>query len=43
MGRELQGPLRAPAATRPRTFGLDPAAIAAQFAFYTDRFDVPVA
>ena len=24
-------------------FGLDPVAIAAQFAFYTDRFDVPVA
>jgi hypothetical protein len=23
-------------------FGLDHAAIAAQFAFYTDRFDVPV-
>jgi hypothetical protein len=24
-------------------FGLDPAAITAEFAFYTDRFDVPVA
>ena len=42
VGRELQGALRARTATTPTTFGLDLAAIREQFAFYYDRFDVPV-
>ena len=32
-----------PGSYPPETFGLDPAAIAEQFAFYYRRFDVPVA
>ena len=43
VGRELEGPIGSAAATRPRRSDSTRRRSAEQFAFYYDRFDVPVA